>query len=87
MAAHRRLSLTRGGSFVTSLSIYYIEELTGFKHQVTSAYHPQANERMNQTLKFQLQKLVNDQMDDWDYYTINQNKNHKFKWGVLNIQE
>ena len=21
---------------------------------------------MNQTLKFQLQKLVNDQMDDWD---------------------
>ena len=27
-------------------------------------------------LKFQLQKLVNDQMDDWDHYTITQNKNH-----------
>ena len=26
----------------------------------------QANERMNQTLRFQLQKLVNDQTDDWD---------------------
>ena len=30
-----------------------LEELTGFRHRVTSAYHPQANgldERLNQTL-------------------------------------
>ena len=36
---------------------------------MTSAYHPQSNgldERFNQTLKSQLQKLVNDRQDDWD---------------------
>lgn len=46
-----------------------LEELTGFRHRVTSAYHPQSNgldERMNQTLKAALQKLVNDSQDDWD---------------------
>ena len=46
-----------------------LEELTGFKHRMTSAYHPQSNgldERFNQTLKSQLQKLVNDRQDDWD---------------------
>ena len=46
-----------------------LEELTGFRHRVTSAYHPQANgldERLNQTLKAALQKLVNDNHDDWD---------------------
>ena len=46
-----------------------LEELTGFKHKITSAYHPQSNgldERFNQTLKAQLQKLVNDHQDDWD---------------------
>ena len=46
-----------------------LEALTGFKHRVTSAYHPQLNgldERLNQTLKASLQKLVNDQQDDWD---------------------
>ena len=46
-----------------------LEELTGFKHKITSAYHPQSNgldERFNQTLKSQLQKLVNDHQDDWD---------------------
>jgi transposase InsO family protein len=38
-----------------------LEELTGFRHLVTSAYHPQSNgldERLNQTLKAALQKLV-----------------------------
>ena len=46
-----------------------LEDLTGFRHNVTSAYHPQANgldERFNQTLKAQLQKLVNEHQDDWD---------------------
>ena len=41
-----------------------LEALTGFKQRVTSAYHPQSNgldERLNQTLKASLQKLVNDQ--------------------------
>ena len=45
-----------------------LEELTGFRHQVSSAYHPQSNrldERLNQTLKAALQKLVNDKKDDW----------------------
>ena len=46
-----------------------LESLTGFKHRVTSAYHPQSNElneQLNQTLKASLQKLVNDKQDDWD---------------------
>ena len=46
-----------------------LEELTGFKQKITSAYHPQSNgldERFNQTLKAQLQKLVNNHQDDWD---------------------
>ncbi len=46
-----------------------LEELTGFRHLVTSAYHPQPNgldERLNQTLKAALQKLVNERQDDWD---------------------
>ena len=44
-----------------------LEQLTGFKHKVTSAYHPQSNgldERLNQTLKAVLQKLVNESQDD-----------------------
>ena len=46
-----------------------LKDLTGFKHKITSAYHPQSNgldERFNQTLKYQLQKLVNEHQDDWD---------------------
>lgn len=46
-----------------------LEDLTGFKHKITSAYHPQSNgldEHFNQILKFQLQKLINDHQDDWD---------------------
>ncbi len=45
-----------------------LEALTGYKHRVSSAY-PQSNgldERLNQTLKASLQKLVNDKQDDWD---------------------
>ena len=46
-----------------------LEELTGFKHKITSAYHSQSNgldEHFDQTLKAQLQKLVNTHQDDWD---------------------
>ena len=46
-----------------------LEDLTDFKHKITSAYHPQSNrldERFNETLKYQLQKLVNEHQDDWD---------------------
>ena len=44
-----------------------LEKHIGFKHKITSAYHPQSNgldERTNQMLKCQLQKLVNEHMDD-----------------------
>lgn len=43
--------------------------LVGTDHRITSAYHPQSNglvERMNQTLKNTLLKLVNDQQNNWD---------------------
>ena len=46
-----------------------LEEVTGFRHKITSAYHPQSNgldEQFNQTLKRQLQKLVNNHQDDWN---------------------
>ena len=42
-------------------------ELTGVKHKVTSAYHPQT-ERMNQTLKGSLIQVVNNRQDDWDQH-------------------
>eukprot|EP00731_Ephydatia_muelleri_P017503 Em0010g601a len=43
--------------------------LTGTKHCLTSAYHPQSNgltERFNQTLQTALQKVVNDEQNNWD---------------------
>ena len=46
-----------------------LQKLTAFRHNVTSAYHPQANgldEQFNQTLKAQLQRMVNEHQDDWD---------------------
>ena len=58
----------QGREFCNQL-IDLLEELTGFKHKITSAYHPQSNgldERLNQTLKSKFQKLVNEHMDDWD---------------------
>ena len=41
-----------------------VEELTGFKHKITSAYHPQLN-GLDQMLKSQLQKLI-DYQYKWD---------------------
>ena len=43
----------QGREFCNQL-IDLLEQLTGFKHKITSAYHPQSNgldERLNQTLK------------------------------------
>ena len=58
----------QGREFCNQL-VDLLEDLTGFKHKITSAYHPQSNgldERFYQSLKAQLQKLVNDHQDDWD---------------------
>ncbi len=58
----------QGHEFCNHL-VELLENVTGFKHNVTSAYHPQSNgldERLNQTLKSQLQKLVSENQDDWD---------------------
>lgn len=58
----------QGREFCNQL-VDLLEELTGFKHRITSAYHPQSNgldERLNQTLKSKLRLLVNEHMDDWD---------------------
>ena len=69
MVALRRLSLIKGGNSQCKKLVDSLEELTGFKHKIISAYHPQSNglvERFNQMLKSQLQKLINDHQDDWD---------------------
>ena len=58
----------QGREFCNQL-INLLEQLTGFKHKITSAYNPQSNGldgRLNQTLKSKLQQLVNEHMDDWD---------------------
>ena len=58
----------QGREFCNQL-INLLEQLTGFKHKITSAYHPQSNgldEHLNQTLKSKLQQLINEHMDDWD---------------------
>jgi len=76
-----------------------LEALTGFKHRVSSAYHPQSNgldERLNQTLKASLQKLVNDKQDDWDdlidevlfaYRTSRQNTTKFTPFFIMNNRE
>ena len=46
-----------------------LEQLTGFKHNIKSAYPPQSNgldEHFNQTLKVQLQKMVNEHQDNYN---------------------
>lgn len=60
----------QGREFVNNLS-QQLFKLTGTKHNVTSAYHPQSNglcERVNQTLERALLKVVNQEQSDWDTY-------------------
>ncbi len=60
----------QGREFMNRLS-EQLFKLTGTKHNVTSAYHPQSNglcERMNQTLERCPLKVVNEQQSDWDNY-------------------
>ena len=63
----------QGTEFCNQL-IDLLEKHTGFKRKVTSAYHPQSNgldERMNQTFKCKLRKLVNEGINDWDELSDN----------------
>ena len=58
----------QGREFVNSTN-QTLFHLTGIKHKVTSAYHPQCNglvERCNQTLQRPLLKLVSEKQNDWD---------------------
>ena len=58
----------QGREFVNSVS-EHLFRLTGTKHKITSAYHPQTNglcERMNQTLEKALLKMVNEKQNNWD---------------------
>lgn len=63
----QKIVFDQGREFCNQL-VDELEKHTDFKHKVMSAYHPQLNgldERTNQMLKCQLQKLVNEHMDDW----------------------
>ena len=58
----------QGREFVnqTNAALFH---LTGTKHQISTAYHPQTNglvECYNQTLQRSLIKLCNDKQSDWD---------------------
>ena len=60
----------QGREFVNSTN-QTLFHLTGIKHKVTSAYHPQCNglvERYNQTLQRSLLKLVSGKQNDWDIF-------------------
>ena len=60
----------QGRKFVNS-TIQTLFHLTGIKHKVTFAYHPQCNglvERYNQTLQRSLLNLVSDKHNDWDMF-------------------
>ena len=58
----------QGREFLNNVKVE-VFALTGTKHHVTSAYHPQSNgltERFNQTLQTALVKLVNANQNDWE---------------------
>ena len=45
--------------------------LTGIRHKIASAYHPQCNglvERYNQTIQRSLIKLVSEKQNNWDMF-------------------
>lgn len=58
----------QGREFVNSV-MDHLSDRFGFKHRITSPYHPESNgqrERDNRTLKSCLTKVVNDKQDNWD---------------------
>ena len=72
--AHKRSSQIKVGNYATRLLIP-LEEWAGFKaqdHQCLSFLQSNgSDERFNQMLKHQLQRLVNDHQDDWDEFLDN----------------
>ena len=70
---HKEIVSNQGCEFCNEL-VDHVELLTGFQDKVTSAYHAQSkclDERMNQTFKTQLKKLLNQDQDNWDTLTDN----------------
>ncbi len=43
-------------------------EIVKVRHCISSPYHPQTDERMNQTLSRMLVKLANEEKEDWDLH-------------------
>ena len=68
MGAHKRSYQIKVGNFATS-SLILLKSSLGSGTKSLAPNHPHFNgldEQFNQTLKHQLQKLVNDHQDDWD---------------------
>lgn len=63
-----RLITDQGREFNNEL-VTSLLKFSGTRHCVSSAYHPQTNglvERFNQTLICALQKVTNEECNDWD---------------------
>ena len=66
----KKIQTDQGKEFVNQLS-HHLFQLTGVKHIVSTAYHPQTNgldERFNQTLQRSLLKMVGENEDEWENY-------------------
>ena len=66
----KKVQSDQGREFVNSLNDQLFK-LTGVKHIISTAYHPQTNgldERFNQTLQRSLLKLVHEDESKWDRY-------------------
>ena len=60
----------RGSAFVSQL-FEEMQLLLGYRHRITTAYHPSSNgmvERFNRTLKGMIRSLVNGSTNMWDEY-------------------
>lgn len=65
-----KIQSDQGREFVNSVN-NNLFELTGVKHIISTAYHPQTNgldERFNQTLQRALLKMVDDNTNEWDKF-------------------
>lgn len=64
----KKIQSDQGREFVNSLG-EHLFELTGVKHIISSAYHPQTNglvERFNQTLQRSLLKMIGKNENHWE---------------------